>query len=1447
MIFLIFTMLLVISCSKSKSSSRGGEVKNDDPTLEKATSTETETKSTNTGTSPQENNNNEGGTTPNQPPLDLSSLNFYFDNFLENDQVPTIRVEGLVEGDTLELKEGSCSGQVLSSLNQDGTFTGMDPKTQYSDTELFVSLSRQGNSECTSLNKRWIHLENPTISLNATQTNTDKRYPKFDITNLFVGKQVQVTLYDNDSCSGESLTEPVSTDTGSVTIGLSQVLTDIDTHSYYAKQSYLGLSSCSGGIEYSYNIDVDNLSLTYDEILYGLTPSGVTVTKMLEGSSVSLYKGSCESEVDDSIDTDGTLTPIVTGNYTEEDLYLKYSFNESSDCKQIGSKYLYLEQPVLGFNTDLLLLNRQPKLKVSNLLADREVAVSIYSNSSCTGESLSDQLVTNTGSVKVGLKNLLQLPGTYSYYAKQTYLGFSTCSQVFNFEYQAIKYMSTLQKYNRSKSHAVNNNRGIVLTNTIFNNTLKIYEGSSCTEEENLLTTLKSKHDHTEIELPTLPEGTYRFSIKEIDPEDNVMGCFTTDEIDYKYEKYFYRKDGENISLEIINEQRTKVKTESGLIGNSQKPISAVYTTVQAMAILFDDGSVKTYGNVAYGGDSSSVAEELDGSNPVVSIRTLPKAFVAIRADGSAVTWGDSSYGGDSSSVASELNGDVDVTDIFTGGIIDENGLFAALRSDGSLVTWGNQERGGNSSSVSSSLDGTIRVVSVSTSRKGAMAALRENGSVITWGDASRGGNSSSVSSQINGTIPVVEVYGVDSAFAALRDDGSVITWGSSSYGGNSSLVADKLNGTIPVVKIYPSGGAFAALRLDGSVVFWGGSDSTIYNLNHINQVFNNLNGQVPVVDISTTDQAFAALKVDGSIYTFGNSGWGGNSSGVSTKINGTIKVKSIIPSSSAFSVIREDGSVVSWGSSSYGGDNSSVASHLDGTVPVTDIYPLNQGFIAVRSDNKFFKWGSYSGLIDNGIDGVSAVYRNSQAVAIVSDNGRVTPKGNTNRGGVFDAATSAKLDGTNPVINISSTERSFTALRADGSLVSWGNSANGANNSSVASKINGTVPVRKVCATSSAYAAVREDDLVVTWGNSSGGGNSSSVASELDGTIPITNIYSTISAFAALRGNGSVITWGSSDTGGDSSLVASELDGTNKVTEIFSHTLYGSGAFAALREDGSVITWGTDSSGGDSSSVSSQIDGSTPVTTIYSTGTAFAALREDGSVISWGDPSNGGNSSGVGSALDGTTPVVSIFSNTYAFAALRENGSVVSWGHTSYGGKSSSVASKINGDIKVTDIYHTDQAFAALRENGSVVSWGNSAKGGDSSSVASKLDGTTRVVSIVSNLHAFAALRENGSVVTWGDSAKGGDSSSVEDQLDGSTRVVSIYSSDTAFIALRDDGTVVVWGDVGSVATSFPYDFAELEVSDINNGIPVIKVFPMISGFVIVREDNSVQLIGNS
>jgi Ca2+-binding RTX toxin-like protein len=81
---------------------------------------------------------------------------------------------------------------------------------------------------------------------------------------------------------------------------------------------------------------------------------------------------------------------------------------------------------------------------------------------------------------------------------------------------------------------------------------------------------------------------------------------------------------------------------------------------------------------------------------------------------------------------------------------------------------------------------------------------------------------------------------------------------------------------------------------------------------------------------------------------------------------------------------------------------------------------------------------------------------------------------------------------------------------------------------------------VAQIFSNGNAFAALKADGSVVTWGGFDGGGNSRAVAGQLRSGV--TQIFSTGGAFAALKADGSVVTWGAPSSGGDSSAVAGQL-----------------------------------------------------------------------------------------------------------------------------------------------------------------------------------------------------------------------------------------------------------------------------------------------------------------
>lgn len=462
----------------------------------------------------------------------------------------------------------------------------------------------------------------------------------------------------------------------------------------------------------------------------------------------------------------------------------------------------------------------------------------------------------------------------------------------------------------------------------------------------------------------------------------------------------------------IVNSLNSVVTEGPSVFGSLSSNVTRIYSTGGAFAALKMDGSVVTWGKISSGGNSTSVLiNALNGSDTqaegqsvagllssnVTSIYSNWGAFAALKNNGSVVTWGNTGFGGNSSavnyiysgsnmtvtetkSVASNLTSNV--TALFSNAY-----AFAALKNNGSVIAWGDRESGGNKTVTSaldvngnwtvsegSSVEGLLTSnVSTIYSSAYAFAALKNNGSVVTWGSLSAGGNASvvtsldgvdgngldndsiaegtSVSSLLNGNV--IAIYSNLEAFAALKSNGSVVTWGNVLLGGNASVVISSFingNQTISqgasvsaslssgVVAIYSNEKAFAALKENGSVVTWGdvfhggnstvtsiieSGDSATYNstTSEISSVAGSLSSDVTA--IYSNSKAFAALKKDGSVVAWGDISSGGNltqydsidsTEGASVASQLSSDVIAIYSTRNTFSALKNDGSVVYWG-----------------------------------------------------------------------------------------------------------------------------------------------------------------------------------------------------------------------------------------------------------------------------------------------------------------------------------------------------------------------------------------------------------------------------------------------------------------------------------------------------------------------------------------------------
>eukprot|EP01060_Flectonema_neradi_P016591 TRINITY_DN2320_c4_g1_i1.p1 TRINITY_DN2320_c4_g1~~TRINITY_DN2320_c4_g1_i1.p1 ORF type:complete len:4269 (+),score=762.65 TRINITY_DN2320_c4_g1_i1:44-12850(+) len=813
--------------------------------------------------------------------------------------------------------------------------------------------------------------------------------------------------------------------------------------------------------------------------------------------------------------------------------------------------------------------------------------------------------------------------------------------------------------------------------------------------------------------------------------------------------------------------------------------VIAVFSNEASFSAILSNGSVISWGSELLGGSSADVADQLRAGGFEKVFSTL-HAFAALSSSGKVVTWGDIG----TITPQAETLIERDVVTIST-----TDAAFAALKRNGGVVTWGHSYYGGDSLTVAAKIASGVKKV---FSTRQSFAALKNDGSVVSWGALNSGGGSTNNVDALLQQVPgVKEIFATESAFAAVRNDGSVVTWGYESRGGNSTTVAAFL--TQDVVSIASTSMAFAALKNNKTVIVWGdassGGDPTL-----VNSLLTN-----SIERIYSTQTAFTAIRSDNSLVA-----WGSPQGGGEFPLNfNQQQAKHVFATDKSFAVLRMDGSLSAWGEVTFSQNNPTPLSNI------AAVYTNRNEFVAVNMDGTVTVFGTRAGTTDYihcetklqqkyqnyryGL-GIKGVIGTADSFAILTHSEETpvpaatpAPPITPSPGGLTDYYNEVvvwgdPLSGGSVPQNIKtqltcgsvfSTDRAFAAIRADGSVVTWGDAGYGGDSTSVSVRLSDQSHTA-IFSNERAFAALTTSGSVTVWGDEGYGGSASpSITAQLSSNV--ISIYSTQLAFAAVKKDGSVVAWGNQLYGGYTDTIQSLI--SSNVIGVYSTDQ----AFAALKSTGEVITWGSGYSGGDSSTLS--LRGG--VESVYSTYSAFAALKTGGAVLTWGYPGRGGDSSTVATQL--LSGVQSLASTDMAFAALKKqqgtatSGTVIAWGDAGYGGDMSTVSSLLTSGVR--SIYSTRRAFAAVKTDGTVVVWGNTTHGGYAGPVANQL---LDVREIKATDAAFAALLGNGRVVTWGDSGYGGQWSAAGGSLSG---VRVLYSTARAFTALRDDGTITSWG----------------------------------------------------
>jgi alpha-tubulin suppressor-like RCC1 family protein len=851
-------------------------------------------------------------------------------------------------------------------------------------------------------------------------------------------------------------------------------------------------------------------------------------------------------------------------------------------------------------------------------------------------------------------------------------------------------------------------------------------------------------------------------------------------------------------------------------------PTGTGYTSITpnagAYAALTSNGSITAWGNTGTGGSGAPAG------TGYTKIFASPNAYAALKNDGSIAVWGATATGGTNAPTGT---GFVDIWSSGTG--------FAALKTDGSLASWGASGANGTATPTGT---GYTQVFST----QGSFAALKADGSIVSWGATLNDAGSGAPTGTGYTTI-----YSSQKAFAALKADGSITTWGHSDSGGSGAPAGTGYT------QIFSRSSSFAAMKADGTVSVWGQLTQTskwsslvpfgsIQNATAVVPAREfGLTGNLPAAR-NGTSLATQALGMNGTAaYQVGaNNGLGLGSAitagslpdGLSLNVaTGYLEGTATKSGTSNFTVTTYNGSgqssqayslTVTGSSTSTAAPTFSTAKPIgyanyaigkpasydlsavatpttvplnysriagtlppgmtlqtNGTVAGTPTTPGTYQFTLAASDSKGVatqtftievsgdtpnqRPGQYS-AIAAGSSGSQGI--NESAFAALRPNGSIVTWGDSAAGGAGATGVPTDLG----YVQIAQTNKAFAGLRYDGAIQSWGHTASGGLGAPTDSGYT------RLFSNGSAFAALKANGSIVSWGADNAGGSGEPT------DTGYSQIFTNSESMVALKTDGSLVAWGNSATGGSSAPT-----GTGYVTITANAT-----AFAALKGDGSLWAWGNSTNGG----LQPTLPTNNSYTAIYSNPNGFAALRADGTIATWGNTLAGDV------LFTGGNNFVSIASNSGAFAALRADGTVTAWGNSFKGGTGTT-------GTGFTALYSTDSAFTGLKADSSMASWGNKVAGGDSTPAG------TGYITIVSNPQAFTALKNDGTVVSWGNASFGGKAKAPAGSL-----FTQVFSTSSAFVAQKTDGSLVAWGNSTSGGSGVP-TATGLTVSSARAAIP--------------------------
>lgn len=638
----------------------------------------------------------------------------------------------------------------------------------------------------------------------------------------------------------------------------------------------------------------------------------------------------------------------------------------------------------------------------------------------------------------------------------------------------------------------------------------------------------------------------------------------------------------------------------------------------------------------------------------------------------------------------------------------------------------------------------------------------------------------------------VVHIVGNSGAFAALRSDGSVHTWGSIEYGGDSFSVQPRLKN---IKEIISAPSAFIAITEDNEKVVWGSENNggevpEGYDLSNAVSIV----GIKPFTNFQNAWGSFAALMDNGTVLTWGNSRAGN----IEEELN---NIKQLFALTGGFAAVDSHNNVIAWM------EGESAKEIIVGEA-IESISNVGSTIAILAESGKVIVDGTLLPEEEN-IENITKLISNDRSFSAIKEDGSVIAWGHPSWGGDVETASGDLVN----IIDIQALEYSYVALTDDGNIIVWGEDQLLQDYEDASALL---FNIKEIQVTGDTVIARRSDGAVISFGGEPIYPYSGPADAQL--IEGIHKVFAAENAVSAITKNGEIISWGHETYGGFSASLA-------HLTSNIKDIQVAGASIAVLDENNNVNSWGINFFKGDTQFRDVTV---TDVSELLSNGSSFFALKADGTGISWGAENEQRYNEGIDDKLFGIKEVIP---GRESFSVIRSDGLAFSFGDSEHGGDSSGVSVEL---VNIDKIISSYKHYAALRADGTAILWGENSSDtlADVKSLYSGPDGIVAVrdddsltsdwkygstvvgdvSSVFSNDWAWAAIKKDKTVYTWGRSVYGGDSSAVQEQLQG---VESITASSEAFAAVLETGAVVTWGNNNLGGES---DYVQNELYDISS-----------------------------